>query len=99
MCAKVDCEPTTKTIKHENTSTTIVRSAVARSESVFLIPHLASIEVSPAKAAESMAAIIQSISFLRSLYDNFSLSLVDSVISIPILLHYTTFSEIIKQKK
>jgi hypothetical protein len=38
-----------------------VRSAVAKSESVFLIPHLASIEVSPAKNADDIAAIIQNI--------------------------------------
>ena len=39
----------------------MVRKAVARSESVFLIPHFARIEVSPAKTAERIAVIIQSI--------------------------------------
>ena len=52
MWAMVVCDPTTNTMSHENARTTIVRSAVARSESVFLIPHLARIEVSPAKTAE-----------------------------------------------
>ena len=32
-------------MNHENMRTTIVRIAVAASESVFLMPHLASIEV------------------------------------------------------
>ena len=32
-------------MSHENMRTTIVRIAVAASESVFLMPHLASIEV------------------------------------------------------
>ena len=48
-------EPTTKTIIHEKMRTTTVRRAVATSESVFLIPHFARIEVKPAKTAESIA--------------------------------------------
>jgi hypothetical protein len=47
----------------------MVRKAVAKSESVFLIPHFARMDVSPAKAAESMAAKIQSI--LEFPYDMF----------------------------
>ena len=42
-------------MSHEKTSTTTVLSAVARSESVFLMPHLASTAVTPAKKAESTA--------------------------------------------
>ena len=41
--------------------TTIVRRAVARSESVFFIPHFARIDVNPANTAESIAAMIQNI--------------------------------------
>lgn len=55
---RVPYEPTASTIIHEKISTTSVRIAVARSESVFLIPHFARIEVSPAKKAEKTAAII-----------------------------------------
>lgn len=46
---------------HANTSTTKVRSAVAISESVSERPHLAKIEVMPAKNAEATAAITQDI--------------------------------------
>ena len=53
----VPAEPTANTITHENSSTTNVRSAVATSESVFRIPHFASIAVSPAKKADKHAAI------------------------------------------
>ena len=41
-------EPSMKTIIHANCKTTIVRNAVATSESVFLIPHFANIAVNPA---------------------------------------------------
>ncbi len=54
-------EPATKTMIHEKTRTTMVRKAVARSESVFLMPHLARIDVSPAKTAERTAVMIQNI--------------------------------------
>ena len=48
-------EFTISTIRHENPSTTIVLIAVAKSESVFLMPHLTNIDVIPAKNAESIA--------------------------------------------
>ena len=73
----VPCEPTMKTIIQEKSKTTIVLNAVARSESVFLMPHFASIDVSPAKTAERIAAIIQNIFlpqnslFIKLLYQNF----------------------------
>ena len=51
----VDCEPTINTIIHEKKSTTIVLIAVATVESVFLIPHFARIEVTPAKIADKTA--------------------------------------------
>lgn len=41
------------------TSTTVVRSAVARSESTVRMPHLERIDVRPAKSAEPAAAMIQ----------------------------------------
>ena len=47
--------PVKRTRIHENTKTTMVRMAVATSESVFEIPHFASIEVMPAKKAEPAA--------------------------------------------
>ena len=50
-------DPTIAVMSHANTKTTIVRSAVAISESVSLSPHFASIEVSPAKTADPTAAI------------------------------------------
>ena len=43
------------TISHENSRTTIVRMAVAVSESVFRMPHFARMDVSPAKSAEPNA--------------------------------------------
>ena len=45
--------------------TTIVLSAVARSESVFFIPHFASIEVSPANTADNIAANTAAINVLN----------------------------------
>ena len=51
----VCAEPTISTISHEKASTMIVRTAVAASESVFLIPHFARIAVIPAKNAEPNA--------------------------------------------
>lgn len=53
----VPAEPTISTMIHENSRITIVRIAVATSESVFLIPHFARIDVSPAKKADSIAII------------------------------------------
>ena len=55
-----------KTMTHENSNTTIVRSAVATSESVFLMPHLARMAVSPANTAESTAINSHIISFTYS---------------------------------
>ena len=51
----VGAEPTMATISHENSRTTIVRMAVAVSESVFRMPHFARMDVSPAKSAEPNA--------------------------------------------
>ncbi len=48
--AMPSCAPTTNTIIHEKTRTTIVRIAVATSESVWRIPHFARIDVSPQTA-------------------------------------------------
>jgi len=48
-------EPTINTISHEKINTTIVRTAVATVEFVFLIPHFARMEVTPAKNAEPNA--------------------------------------------
>ena len=48
-------DPTIQTMPQENSSTTMVRTAVATLESVFRIPHFANIEVSPAKNAEPTA--------------------------------------------
>jgi hypothetical protein len=45
----------TNTIIHEKIKTTIVLIAVATFESVFLIPHFASIDVIPAKNADPNA--------------------------------------------
>ena len=45
------------TNNHEKIQTTIVLNAVATVESVLLIPHLASIEVIPAKNDETSANI------------------------------------------
>ena len=52
----LSAEPTINTITHEKARTTIVQIAVAMSESVFLIPHFASIAVSPANNAEPIEA-------------------------------------------
>ena len=49
-------ESATNTISQENASTTTVRMAVAMSESVFLIPHLARMAVNPAKTDDKIAA-------------------------------------------
>ena len=49
------CDPATNTITQEKIRTTIVRTAVATVESVCRIPHLARIEVIPAKKAEPTA--------------------------------------------
>lgn len=46
-------EPTIHTISHEKSSTTMVRMAVAASESVFRMPHLTRSAVSPANSAEA----------------------------------------------
>ena len=51
-------EPTKNTITQEKISTTTVRKAVATSESVFRMPHLASTAVIPAKKAERTATPI-----------------------------------------
>lgn len=50
-------EPDTKTMSQENKSTTMVRNAVATSESVFLMPHFARMDVKPAKTEEKTAAV------------------------------------------
>ncbi len=63
----VPAESTTATISHEKASTTMVRRAVARSEFVFLMPHLARIEVIPAKKADNIAIISHIISSLPCL--------------------------------
>lgn len=49
--------PVTRAMSHENASTTMVLMAVATSESVFLMPSLASMDVTPAKSAEPTAAM------------------------------------------
>lgn len=46
-------EPTIHIISHEKSSTTMVRMAVAASESVFRMPHMTRIAVSPANSAEA----------------------------------------------
>ena len=55
MTVIADCDPTTNTMIHENNSTMIVRMAVATLESVFLMPHFARIDVTPAKNADRNA--------------------------------------------
>lgn len=50
-------EPTQKTKSHEKTSTTVVRTAVATVEFVFLIPILLRIAVIPANSADKSAII------------------------------------------
>ena len=57
-----DIVPVKRTRIHEKTKTTTVRMAVATSESVFEIPHFASMEVIPAKKAEPIAYIIHIVS-------------------------------------
>lgn len=57
-----DSVPVIKVITHEKTKTTMVRMAVATSESVFEIPHFASMEVIPAKKAEPVAYKIHIVS-------------------------------------
>ena len=51
-------EPTSAAMSQANARTTMVRTAVATSESVCLMPHLARIDVMPAKSAEPTAASI-----------------------------------------
>ena len=51
-------EPTRNTMIQEKASTTTVRMAVATWESVFLIPHFASMEVNPANRADANASRI-----------------------------------------
>lgn len=46
-------EPTIHIISHEKSSTAMARMAVAASESVSRMPHLARIAVSPANSAEA----------------------------------------------
>ena len=48
-------EPTSNTMIHAKTRTTTVRIAVATVESVFWMPHLAKMAVTPAKNAEQTA--------------------------------------------
>ena len=62
----VGADPTIQTISHEKISTTIVRIAVAASESVFLIPHFARTEVRPANSAEPNAKSIHIVFVLLS---------------------------------
>ena len=54
----IPMDPVIITMIHEKINTTIVRIAVAASESVFLIPHFARIAVNPAKTAEPNANTI-----------------------------------------
>lgn len=56
--AKLWSAPVTSTMSQENTSTTMVRRAVATLESVCLMPHLARMEVNPANRAEPKAYAI-----------------------------------------
>lgn len=58
IAVMVACEPVMNTISHEKASTTTVRIAVAIFESVFFIPHLARIEVTPANRADKKANAI-----------------------------------------
>ena len=57
VSAMLPMEPAAAAAIQENISTTIVRSAVAKSESVFRMPHLARIAVMPAKNADNIAII------------------------------------------
>ena len=54
----VSADPTTNTMTQANSNTTTVLRAVATSESVFLIPHFARIDVIPAKNADRTAITI-----------------------------------------
>ena len=56
MLPMVPMDPEMPAITQANTSTTQVRMAVAISESVCLMPHLARIDVMPAKNADANAA-------------------------------------------
>ena len=51
----VPMDPVISIMIQEKTNTTIVRMAVAASESIFRIPHFARIDVNPAKTAEPNA--------------------------------------------
>ena len=55
MVESWDCAPATHTMSQANASTTMVRTAVATVESVCRMPHLARMEVTPAKSAEPKA--------------------------------------------
>lgn len=73
IAVMVGMEPTINTIIKENSNTMAVLIAVAMSESVFLIPHFARMDVIPAKKADKIAIKshinIKSLSFLfRTLY-------------------------------
>lgn len=52
IAASCFCEPTKKAIPQEKKNTTMVRTAVARVESVWRMPHFAKMAVIPAKNAE-----------------------------------------------
>lgn len=56
MLPMVPTDPETPAIAQANMSTMQVRMAVAMSESVCLMPHLAKIDVMPAKNADANAA-------------------------------------------
>ena len=58
MSLTVPADPATNTMTQENKNTTTVLTAVATSESVFLIPHFARTDVTPAKNADNTAIII-----------------------------------------
>lgn len=54
----VEMEPTSAAMSQAKRSTTTVRTAVATSESVWRMPHLARMDVMPAKSADAQAARI-----------------------------------------
>lgn len=54
----VGMDPTIPAMSQAKRSTTIVRTAVATSESVWRMPHFARMDVMPAKRAEPQAARI-----------------------------------------
>lgn len=56
MLPMVPMDPEMPAIAQAKTSTTQVRMAVATSESVCLMPHLAKMDVMPAKSADANAA-------------------------------------------